>query len=218
MARPTTGLLRRSVISLYIDDPAVAAEAVRPTEDIDVLICVSGEQQPADAEQALRSNGWRDDIRPHRKNAQAFISPGGIPVDVVFNRLQPESDWIVRAARSPDVIQLGDHTIAVPSPAYLVVSKLAAAENADRWENAYSSHDLADALTVLFGCARVVESLQEAPEDVREYVAKWARHAREHPADRIYQALLADMPRAFSEADLDNLLDELASLASGSSG
>ncbi len=163
-------------------------------------------------ERELTGRGWIHDLRPRRKNALAFLSAAGIPVDVVMAEQAGPTDWVVRAASAFDTLLVSGRRVRVPSPAFLVASKLEAAlDNPERWKGPYSSHDLADVLVLLFGCTRTMKSLREAPDDLIAFVGRWARGVL---AERgtVFETLVGERPRAFSEDDLVALLLDLVGM------
>lgn len=200
-----------SVVPLFVDDPAVRSDEPRPTEDVDPLVTVEGLSQAA-FERELTRRGWTHDQRPRRKNALAFLSADGIPVDAVLAEQAGPEDWVVRAAQAFDTMVVSGRSVRLPTPAFLVASKLQAAlDNPARWEGPYSSHDLADMLVVLFGCTRAMESLRAAPEDLKAFVAGWAAGVLTERGN-VYETLVGERPRAFSDDDLEALLSDVAGL------
>lgn len=198
-----------SVVPLYVDDPAVASDAPRPTEDVDLLVSVDG-VSPRQFEVALEAHGWTHDQRHHRRNAMAFLSPDGIPVDVVLAQQAGPRDWLVRARATAATMMVSTRRVFVPTPAFLVASKVQAAlDNPARWAGPYSSHDLADALVILFGCRAALTSVEQAPVDLRTFLAAWARE-RLDTRDRVFEALLGERPRAFTARDVVALLEHLS--------
>ncbi len=201
-----------SVVPLFIDDPAVQADAPRPTEDVDLLVSI-GQMSQSALERELTRRGWMHDQRPRRKNALAFLSAGGIPVDVVLEEQARPDDWVVRAAEAPDTLIVSGRPVRVPTPAFLMASKLQAAlDNPARWAGPYSSHDLSDLLVVLFGCTHAMDSLRAAPADLQRFLGDWSRVVLSERGNT-WEALIGERPRAFSEEDLEALLMELAGMA-----
>lgn len=208
-----------SVLEAYIDRREMLDEELRPTDDVDVVVHVgSGRLQVvvAAVEWQLREHGWKDDMRPNRRNQHAFVSPSDIPVDVVMDRLFPDDDWPVRASHSPEELQLpSGRIIHIPTPAFFLACKIAASRNRTRWEGTYYSHDLEDIAVLMAGCSRLLLSAKAGPPVLKECLSGWATEllAKQTPYGEAANPLVLDnAPRAADHGDLQTLLDELATL------
>jgi hypothetical protein len=120
------------VLPLYLDRDVVRADLPRPTEDVDALVRMASAiaKDVPEMESKLLERGWKPDLRGHRPNLHAYISPAGIPVDFVFDVAYPPDDWPVLALGTRETQALpSGRAITVPSPALYLVCKLAASRN-----------------------------------------------------------------------------------------
>jgi hypothetical protein len=211
-----------SVLPLYLDDAALADEA-RPTYDVDVILVIS---QPGPAyiaesrlEQELRDRGWTDDPRPERKNIHAFLSPSGVPVDLVLAHPRASGaptteDWALRAAEEPwEFATASGRTLRIPTPAFYLACKIAASRNPHRWKGAYEAKDVEDISTLLAGCSRLLASVQSGPPDLQETIQVWAWEllSRETNYGRTaHELLLANVPRTSTGDHVSKALRALA--------
>lgn len=205
------------VLPLYLDRDEVRDDLPRPTEDVDALVRMASAvaKDIPGMESELRRRGWKPDLRRHRRNLHAYIGPGGIPVDFVFDVAYPPEDWPVFALRTRERRTLpSGRAVTVPSPALYLVCKLAASRNEARWEGAYESHDLEDVALLLAGCSALAESVGACPSAARDYLRTWAVEVREAETvygSRAYACLEGNWPRSVPVEQLDEWLVALAS-------
>ena len=209
-------LFGAAILPLYIDEPSVA-EDLRPTEDVDALLCLAslGSQQAAQlavaaVEKELRTHGWSPDVRPHRRNLYAYLSPSKIAVDFVFDALERPGDWVIAASHEPleRTLKSGER-LHIPTSALFLVCKVAASRNPKRWEGPYDSHDLEDIAALLAGCHALESSVQSTTPDAAAYLAEWATELTEQntPYGRqAYAVLEGNWPRRVDIGRLDLLL------------
>lgn len=210
------------ILWLYLDRPEIALE-LRPTEDVDALVCLpqqterSAQLEVHRIERELQTRGWSLDVRSHRRNQHAYLSPSGIAVDFAFDQLYPDDDWIVVARESAIVHHLPyDCKVKIPAPSLFLAAKIAASRNPKRWEGAYISHDIEDIALLMAGCSTLPNSVEVVEDErVRDYLGAWANELIEgvtHYGGRAYACLEANWPRQ-SECDrLDDLLGYWARL------
>ncbi len=205
------------VLHRYLDVPAVLAEPLRPTEDVDALLHVvldqSAQQVARIVEVALQRHGWRPDMRSHRRNVHAYVSPGGIPVDIVIDALYPEDDWPVVAQQTAEEQLLpSGRVIRLPSPALFLICKLHASMSPRRWEGPYESHDLEDVAQMIAGCSRLPGSVEGCPKPARDWLRAWSRDvlAGTTFGTQTYACLEGNWPKNIGLERLDTLLERLA--------
>ena len=210
-------------IGLYLDRSEVVDAAFRPTEDIDVVVTLdpsTAEQSSAHAlEAALRARGFVHDQRAHRRNMLAFVSPSGVPVDVIIDEHYDPADWPLRSRRTALTIQLGwGRSLRIPSPGFYLACKVAASRHRERWEGDYYSHDLEDIALLLSGCSAFPAVGLEAEPELQAYLSEWAREvlAEESSYGRdAFAVLMSNVPAAASLSDLRGLLLDLAGVPGG---
>lgn len=210
------------VLALYLDNELVSAEALRPTDDVDALIGLPGAQsKPINilvnaVEATLRDHSWRLDMRPHRRNQYAYLSPNGIAVDFVFDELCSPNDWVLVAQESAQPFKLpSGRTISIPTPGVFLVCKSDASRSDGRWEAALQSHDIEDIVLLMAGCTTLERSIAAAPNAAREYLRVWANELLESESDygqRAYACLEGNWPRAVEIEEMDRLLEILATV------
>lgn len=213
------------VLALFVDHKFVSAEGLRPTDDVDALIDLPGaELKPVHilvnaVEAALRDHSWRLDMRSHRRNQYAYLSPHGIAVDFVFDELCSPSDWVLVAQKAANLFELpSGRVIRIPTPALLLVSKAAASRSEQRWEAALQSHDIEDIALLMAGCTALERSFCSAPEPARDYLCSWADELLRSESDygqRAYACLEGNWPRAVEIEEMDRLLEVMVGLEAG---
>lgn len=211
---PDFMLFGAGVLPLYLDRPATESE-FRPTEDVDAyvpLTVVSSESTMAVAhfEEQLRSSGWRHDLRPHRNNQYAFLSPDDIAVDFVFASLLSTEDWVRIADGCSETRTLSSGTrLRVPTPQMWLVCKVEASRNPARWSGPYDSHDLEDIALLMSGASQLSQGLDRLPEVARSCLRAWARELGDSETDyarSAYACLEANWPRSSNVDRLEELL------------
>lgn len=205
------------ILHRYLDVPEVLAEPLRPTEDVDVLIHAGAHASSHEATRAVEARleacGWRPDMRSHRGNVHAYVSPGDIAVDIVIDVLYSEWDWAVVAQETAEEHTLpGGQVICVPSPALFLVCKLDASRNPKRWEGAYESHDLEDVAQLIAGRSRLLDSVAVCPPAARDWLREWGRDvlARTTFGAQTYACLEGNWPRGVDLVRLDTFVENLA--------
>ncbi|MBW2253711.1 MAG: hypothetical protein JRI25_03845 [Deltaproteobacteria bacterium] len=208
------------VLPLYLDEERVAAEGLRPTDDVDTLLTLRNTESRSvrvlvdTIEAKLRKHSWKHDTRPHRRNPYAYLSPNQIAVDFVFDQLCPADDRVVLARHTAELHELpSGRTIRIPTPALFLVCKAEASRNPKRWEGAYDSHDIEDIALLMAGCTRLEPSVEASPDNARDYLRNWARELRDGESEYGQQALAClegNWPRGVDIAAMDRLLAVLA--------
>ncbi len=156
-----------SVVNLYANDPG--ADVPRPTSDIDLVVVVSSYAEYEKLEVRLQELGFQhspeDKIlcRYRFHGVMVDIMPTDVPA------IGPTNPWFV-----PGMEHAVDHglpdggTIKLLTAPYYLATKLEAFKG--RGDDMRTSKDFEDIIFVLDGRIGVLEELQEAPVDVREYL------------------------------------------------
>ncbi len=222
LARPPL-FFGAAVLELYIDRAEMLDASFRPTEDIDVVVSlaidVSAQSTVAKMEAALRGHGFNHDQRSHRRNIHAFVSPSGIPVDIVMDALFGEDEWALRSRQMPRRVRLPQGAeLLVPTPTHYLACKVAASKNRERWEGDYYSHDLEDIALLLCGCTELVADCEHAGGDLAAYLTAWAHEVLQQasPYGRDARSvLLSNVPRAARIQDLERTLQAIEAASTG---
>jgi hypothetical protein len=167
-----------SIAGLLITDPMLPA--IRPTDDVDLVVQVAGRPGFYALEVDLRALGFVNDISPQAPLCRWRCA--GITVDVVpsekevlgfANRWYPLGVETAQPITLPSGIEIS--TLSAPC---FCATKLEAF--ADRGKNSagqpdyLGSHDLGDFIAVLDGRVTLVNEIQHCAPDLRNYLAQWA--------------------------------------------
>jgi len=154
---------------LLITDPATTA--VRATKDVDVIVEVGSWGEYAPLQARLRDKGFSEDTTEGAPLCRWLIA--GIKVDVMPTSEQIlgfSNRWYGPAMKTAQRVQLTDElTIRIASPPYFVATKIEAFHG--RGKGDYQvSHDIEDLVAVVDGRLELHGEIEEASEDLREYL------------------------------------------------
>ncbi len=200
-----------AVAGLLITDPA--QPAIRPTEDVDLIVEAAVLADYQRVEQALRRLGFVNDISKDAPICRWRI--GAVTVDVMptlkeilgfANRWYP----LALATAEKTLLPSGTTIRLVTAPVF-VATKLEAF--ADRGQNDYLfSHDLGDLISVIDGRDQLIEECRYLGAELKDYLRSWMRRLLATPA--FLDALPGHLPGdAASQARLPDLTDKLRLLA-----
>lgn len=152
---------------------SVRAQQVRMTEDVDLVAQVTTAQGYHAMESRLASKGFKHDMSPGApicrwrcKGVEVDLMPSGTDVLGFHNR------WYPLAMESAKWVALENGlTIRLITAPVFIGTKLEAFKG--RGNNDFLlSHDLEDIITVVDGRVELVEEMQNAPDELRGYVAE----------------------------------------------
>ncbi|TVP61269.1 MAG: hypothetical protein EA349_00465 [Halomonadaceae bacterium] len=162
----TTGLLLTDEFAL---------EQVRHTDDVDLIVHVIGNQGFHALERELRKRGFT--AMPPDPNETAPVCAmrlGEMRVDFMPDDetvLGFSNRWYAEALASATPYDLSDDlTIKLVSPSYFLATKLEAFKGRGKGD-ALASHDIEDLITLIDGRDSLVEEVNEASKELREYLA-----------------------------------------------
>ena len=200
-----------AVTGLLITDPA--QPAIRPTEDVDLIVQATVRADYTHVEKALRARGFVNDTRKEAPICRWRV--GAVTVDVMptlkeilgfSNRWYPLALATARKTPLPSgmVIRL------VTAPVF-VATKFEAF--ADRGQNDYLfSHDLGDLISVIDGRDELMAECRQLDDDLKDYLRGRVGRLLATPA--FLEALPGHLPGdAASQARLHDLEDKLRLLA-----
>ena len=158
-----------AVIELLVDNPRVSE--LRPTKDVDVVAEVLTMSAFYALEEKLRDAGFHHDTSEGAPLCRWLVD--GYRVDVMPVEQSPlvmNTRWFREALEFPLSISLGEgHEIDVVSVPIFIATKLEAYH--DRGKGDFqASHDIEDVVSVIDGCAAIVELIASAPPAVRGFV------------------------------------------------
>lgn len=145
----------------------------RPTEDVDVIVEVVTLTDFYALEERLRKAGLQHDTSEGAPICRWIIA--GCKVDIMPIDSKPlgmNSAWFKEAFESAEPAEFGEGlTARVISRPMFLATKLAAF--ADRGHNdLYGSHDIEDIVTLIDGCANIVQEVTNSPDDARKFIAE----------------------------------------------
>jgi predicted nucleotidyltransferase len=159
-----------SIVALLLDRPAVTKP--RHTKDVDVIVEVASHLQYTDLEKPLRAAGFKHDTSEDAPICRWIVD--GITVDVM-----PMNDpggsfktrWFDLAVATAVPMQVHGETILVITAPCFIATKMEAFK--DRGDNDFMvSHDIEDFLTVVDGRDRLLDEIQNAPKELRSFIAQ----------------------------------------------
>ncbi|GAA4443312.1 hypothetical protein GCM10023188_43870 [Pontibacter saemangeumensis] len=171
-----------ATLSLYADDPA--ADAVRPTSDIDLSVSLAGYGAWNRLQERLQELKFHPDPQ---SSVICRFSYKGITIDVMpddpkilgFSNpwYQPGLEQSIQTA-----LPGGELRIRILPVAYFLATKFSAYHN--RGGDPRSSHDFEDIVYVTDNRVRLVDEIANSPNEVREYLKQeygeiWKNRYRE---------------------------------------
>jgi hypothetical protein len=156
---------------LWIDDPG--APEPRVTIDVDVIVVVDGRRDYYRLGERLREQGFREDDQSGvicRWRHSTGLILDVMPTDKAI--LGFSNRWYHDALKAAQEIKLpsGKGVRAVPPP-YLLATKIESFRCRGR-DDYLSSADFEDIVRLVDGRERLASELENAPDDVRRYVAE----------------------------------------------
>jgi predicted nucleotidyltransferase len=185
-----------STTAFLITDP-ITRQAVRFTEDVDIILKVESKAHWHRLQQQLRECGFQESMED---NLTCRMRLGALKVDFMPDDaaiLGFTNRWYHRALASAQPYVLTDGiTINLLAPAYFIATKLEAYHGRGD-DDPLSSHDLEDIINLVDGRIELVEEVAGAEKDVRHYIAKQFNSLLDHPDfDYAAQGNLQDSRRS----------------------
>jgi predicted nucleotidyltransferase len=184
---------------------------VRPTDDVDLIIDMSGYAQYAKLQGSLRELGFQHDMNgPNCRFVVAGVKVDLMPTDESI--LGFSNKWYKTAIERAKAFTLpSGKVIRVISPEMFICTKLEAF--AERGGGDFiTSHDLADVIAVVNGRPEIVEEVAASPESVRGYLSNNFSNllSNRHFLDSIEMQL---PPNANTPARVGEILERLRAIA-----
>lgn len=200
-----------AVAGLLITDPA--QPAIRPTEDVDLLVEVATRADYALVEEALRQRGFRHDLSAAAPICRWRAGPIAVDVMPTLDDILGFSNaWypLALATAGSSSLPSGTAIRLVTAPLF-VATKFEAF--AGRGANDYLfSHDLGDLISVIDGREELIDECRREGEALKAYLRRQAGGLLK--ASAFLEALPGHLPGdAASQARLPELLDRLRALA-----
>ncbi len=193
---PYVAFVGGSTTAFLITDP-ITRQAVRFTEDVDIIIKVDGKAHWHRMQQQLRERGFQESMED---NLTCRMRLGELKVDFMPDDaaiLGFTNRWYHKALASAQPYVLTDTvTINLLAPAYFIATKLEAYHGRGN-NDPLSSHDLEDIINLVDGRDELVDEVARAEEDVRQYIAEQFTALLDHPDfDYAVQGNLQDSRRS----------------------
>jgi predicted nucleotidyltransferase len=198
--------------SLLVTDPA--APPPRPTKDVDLIIEVGSRvEYSTTLREQLLDLGFREDTDEDAPVCRWVVEQ--VKVDIMpteGNVLGFSNRWYGPAMREATPHELPDGTsILVISAPHFVAAKIEAFRNRGKGDY-LASHDLEDLVFIVDGRAEIVDEVQAADEDLREYLAHCLGELLDTPG--FLDALPGHLPGdAASQRRLPSLREKLKRMA-----
>lgn len=173
-----------AVINLYNDD--IAAEEIRPTEDIDLTLQLDSYFEWTTIEERLLELEFFPDPFGHAICSYQFK---GIPIDIMpaeNSVIGASNSWYAPGFKDLKTVVIGNNLrIQILSAPYFLATKFEAFKN--RGFNDYrGSHDFEDIIFVLDNRTTIVNEILNANKEVRSYLKKEILFLKNHKnADEI---------------------------------
>jgi hypothetical protein len=200
-----------AVAGLLITDPAMPA--IRPTEDVDLLVQALTLADYHRVEKTLAARGFTHDMSPDAPICRWRV--GGVAVDVMpalEGILGFSNPWYPLVLDTTEPLALPSGTVIrlVAAPVFLA-TKLEAFSGRGQGDYLFS-HDLGDFLAVIDGRDSLVDECRTSHAGLRAYLRKRVTGLLATPA--FIDALPGHLPGdAASQARLPDLEDKLRALA-----
>lgn len=195
-----------AVVSLYASEPIVA-EAIRPTEDVDVVIELATYNGYAEIDERLRAMGFANDVE---SGIICLYRIDGIIVDVMPTTesiLGFSNRWYPEGFHNAVTHTLNDGSqILIFSIPYFLASKWAAHKSRGG-NDLRVSKDFEDMVYIFENCRDITDHLLAAPKLVRDYMWEELGPLVEH--SDFEEAVYVHMEGSRFGADPRKIIDKL---------
>lgn len=200
-----------AVAGLLITDTALPA--IRPTEDVDLIVQVLARADYYKVEQALMAQGFTQDLRQEAPICRWTVD--AVTVDVMptlATILGFANRWYPYALQSADVIVLpsGTSIRCISAPLFLATKLEAFAGRGN--DDYLFSHDLGDLLALIDGRENLITECQSTPVELKIYLRERITALLENAA--FMQALPGHLPGdPASQERVPDLVEKLFKLS-----
>lgn len=177
---PYVAFVGGSTTALLITD-LVSRQAVRFSEDVDLILSVDGYSHWLDLQQQLHQRNFKESpedeviCRMRLGNLKVDFMPDDESILGFTNR------WYQQALANAQPYALTDTiTINLLTPAYFIATKLEAYHGRGN-NDPLASHDLEDIINLVDGRKELKPELSSAAQDVRHYIATQLTQLLRHP-------------------------------------
>jgi hypothetical protein len=200
-----------AVVGLLVTDPAMPA--IRPTEDVDLMVQVLARAEFHGIEASLRALGFVPDLSPGAPICRWRVEEITVDVMPTLEAILGFSNrWYPLAVQTAQRVTLpsGLDVMLVRAPVF-VATKIEAFHGRGQGDHLFS-HDLGDVIALLDGREALLDECMTAPRELRAYLAE--QFASLLQDRRFNDALPGHLPTdAASQARLPLLQRKLRALA-----
>ncbi|MBI1191876.1 MAG: hypothetical protein GC205_01690 [Bacteroidetes bacterium] len=178
-----------AVVGIYVDD--LAAEDVRPTDDLDITMAIVSLHELEAIRETLTQKGFTQSADD---NVICRFRYEGIKVDVMNTQAlgwAPANRWFAPGFAQRESIEVLDVRISVLPLPYFMASKFDAFASRGIHEPR-TSHDLEDLVYILDNRTDIEELLNTAPSDVKPWLVEQLKCILIEPAK--LEAVLGNLP------------------------
>ena len=196
-----------AVISMYIDDPA--AEDVRPTKDIDIVLEIASLGELEELRQTLVDKGFS---QTHEDDVICRFRYEDLKVDVMSTRAigwAPANPWFARGFTLSQSIDLDGITIRVMPLPFFLASKFSAFESRGGIDPR-TSYDFEDIVYILNYRTNIKEEILNSEEDVKTYLISCFNRVLSEPA--LQEAVVAHLYYEHQQQRHSRIMSSLKSI------
>lgn len=199
-----------SVAELYVDNPA--ASDIRPTQDIDCVIELSSRTEHAKLEEALRAKKFANDTTqgaPICRWVYREILVDVMPTDPVvlgFTNIWYEDGVTNKITK---ILPDGQEIFVFPVE-YYIAAKFEAHKSRGG-NDLRQSHDFEDIIYIFDNCLNILENIQNANEDVKEYLRQECQSLMAN--DNLTEGIETALPYGSDEESTDIILKLIEGIA-----
>lgn len=156
-----------AIVSIYADDPA--ADDVRPTKDVDIMLRVVSFSELASLQERLAEKGIVPDVE---SKINCRFKYDDVVIDVMSTKQvgwAPSDPWFEPGFRNLFSYEIDSEiTISIFPVSYFLATKFSAFH--DRGTDPRTSKDFEDIVYVLDNRLNIVDELRQSPSDVLIYL------------------------------------------------
>lgn len=194
------------VVGVYADD--IAADDVRPTKDIDLIVNISSSSKLEDFRKELAKKRIFPDAESKVICRFKFED---ILIDVMSTKeidWAPANPWFAPGFENLIKFNLDEVTIKILPVAYFLAAKFEAFSN--RGRDARTSPDFEDIVYILDNRIELVTEINSSPNDVKKYLKEELKKLVEN--DDLHEAIIGHLYYETSLDRFDMIIDKLTEI------
>lgn len=199
-----------SVAELYVDNPA--ASDIRPTLDVDCVIELRSRIEHARLEEALRAKRFANDT------SQGAPICRWVYRDILVDVMPTDSDvlgftniWYEDGVTNKIEKTLPDGQEIFVFPVEYYLAAKFEAHKGRGGNDLRQSHDFEDIIYIFDNCPDILENIQNANEDVKEYLKQECQNLLDN--DNLIEGVETALPYGSGEENTDLIVDLIRNIA-----